>query len=758
MKYSLIPHAFPATPKTRRFLRSIALTPCLLSLAPAAEWYEKMQIGPAWSHTFADTFEGDERLAATKGLLIELDHGKRALYDTETLSLVTAYEGGVIWGGTPWTRAHGPLVKLDNAETALFNNPSAPGWAGPDGVFGDPQEEVSYALYTHDGERREATGAFGPMRGLDFHGYFRHGNDIVLDYEVHGTRILDHVEATADGLVRHLQVAPHDRPLRARIADVGEGEFQLRGPGRLRESDGSLILTLPPSDTSIRLTLAIGTAAPEPKDLAALRGGGPGLWKGTVETEADTSERDAAWVVDTITLPAENPWHANMRFGAFDFLDADRAAVSSWNGDVWIVSGLEDMEALEWKRFAAGLFEPLGLKVIDEVIHVHGRDQISRLHDLNDDGEADHFEVFNRDVFVSPNFHEYNFNLLTDDEGFLYYAKAAPVRPGGRGFDVVLPHHGTVVKVAPDGSSSEVIATGLRAPGGMGVGPDGLITTGENEGTWQPCCKINHMPKSARPSFFGTEDTRQDLADAPYREPLMYLPMDVENSGSSQVWVPEGADWGMDAGEMIHLSYGKSSLYRVLEQQVGDVRQGAVVRIPVNLGSSAMRARFHPDGSLYVLGFRGWQTNAARECAFHRIRRGSAPVPIPDSFEITPTGVRLGFEVELDEELATDAFSYSAQRWDYVRGPQYGSGEFSVDHPDLGARERALSQESHNHRQRDQIEIGECRLLDDGMTIEVDLVGHKPSMQLKFSYDLESGDGEFLEGEVHSTVHRIPES
>src|SRR5690606_25171506 len=164
-----------------------------------------------------------------------------------------------------------------------------------------------------------------------------------------------------------------------------------------------------------------------------------------------------------------------------------------------------DFSKLSWKRFASGLFEPLGVKVVDGVIYVHGRDQISKLHDLNKDGEADHYEVFFNGVAVSPNFHEFAFDLQTDQDGNFYFSKASPVRPGGRGFDTIFPHHGIVGKISPDGSEMEILATGLRAPGGLGVGPNGEITTGENEGSWQPRCKLNFIPPGKAPAFFGTE-------------------------------------------------------------------------------------------------------------------------------------------------------------------------------------------------------------------------------------------------------------
>ena len=50
---------------------------------------------------------------------------------------------------------------------------------------------------------------------------------------------------------------------------------------------------------------------------------------------------------------------------------------------------------------------------MNEQIYVLGRDQITRLHDLNGDGEADFYENFNNDCMVSEHFHEFALDLKT---------------------------------------------------------------------------------------------------------------------------------------------------------------------------------------------------------------------------------------------------------------------------------------------------------------------------------------------------------
>jgi glucose/arabinose dehydrogenase len=243
-----------------------------------------------------------------------------------------------------------------------------------------------------------------------------------------------------------------------------------------------------------------------------------------------------------------------MFIGGFDFLTDGSAAVCTFHGDVFIVSGLDEkLDQVSWRRFASGLYHPLGLKVVKDQIYVTCRDGIWRLNDLNADGEADFYEAFNFDLKVTENFHEFVFDLHTDQAGSFYFAKAGPVRNGGRGFDRIMAHHGTLLRVTPDGAKMEAIATGFRAPNGIGVGPRGELTSGDNEGTWTPACKINWIKPGG---FYGVVDlAHRDPAPTDYDPPLCWLPKRIDNSGGSQVWVTSD-QWGPWQGQLLHLSYG----------------------------------------------------------------------------------------------------------------------------------------------------------------------------------------------------------
>ena len=442
-----------------------------------------------------------------------------------------------------------------------------------------------------------------------------------------------------------------------------------------------------------------------------------------------------------------------MRIGGFDFFaDGKSAALSTWDGEVWIVRGIDDkLEKLEWKRFAAGLHEPLGLKIVDDVIYTVADDQITRFHDTNGDGEADFYETFNNDWDLTSGFHAFCFDLHTDQAGNFYFAFGSPVRGGGRSFERMGRHHGSIIRVSPDGKKLERYATGLRAPNGMGVSPTGQVTSGDNEGTFVPRSPIHWIQQG---EFLGVVDSaanykgmkttptvaqrrgdrKQHLEPSEAPLPLAWLPKNVDNSGGGQVWVTSDR-WGPLKGEMLHMSYGQSALYLVLKEAQGKVMQGGVVKLPVKFTSSAMRARFNPrDGQLYVTGLRGWQTNAVKDGGFDRVRYTGKPLRLPVALRVKKGGVEITFSEALDKASAADPDNYSVDtsniRWTH----NYGS----KDHD------------------KKELLVDEATLLADGKTVYLEIEDFRPAHQMKIDFNIKAADGTKIRNTIWNTVHVVP--
>src|SRR5690606_27985186 len=149
-----------------------------------------------------------------------------------------------------------------------------------------------------------------------------------------------------------------------------------------------------------------------------------------------------------------------------------------------------------------------------------------------------------------------------------------------------------------------------------------------------------------------------------YDAPLCWIPMQIDNSPGGEVWVPEGDKWGPMGGRMLHLSYGKCTLFNVLYETVDGVTQGGLAKFPIKFRSGIMRGKFSPkDGQLYLTGLRVWQSDAAKDGCFTRVRYTGKPLVTPVDLRVTPTGVDLVFTGELDPESATDAENFSVEQW-----------------------------------------------------------------------------------------------
>ena len=298
-----------------------------------------------------------------------------------------------------------------------------------------------------------------PAQPFQYHGFYRHGNRVIFAYRIGDVEMLD---------------SPW----------IKDGKF----------------------------TRQIGPASTHP--LAQWTRGGPPQWPEVLETRGSRGTTQP-YAIDTIAPPVENPWKVPLFFGGLDFLPDGTALICTMQGDVWRVEGLDgDLQHVRWRRFASGLHHCLGLVVADGQIYVLGRDQITRLHDLNGDGEADWYECFSNAFVTSSAGHDFICGLQRDSAGRFYTAS------GNQG----------LVRISADGRKAEVLATGFRNPDGLALLPDGSITVPCSEGDWTPASMICLV----RPSDF---IVAQREGSAVLRPPLT-LPSPPSIGGEGRVKNP----------------------------------------------------------------------------------------------------------------------------------------------------------------------------------------------------------------------------
>ncbi|MEZ6063368.1 MAG: DUF6797 domain-containing protein [Planctomycetaceae bacterium] len=477
------------------------------------------------------------------------------------------------------------------------------------------------------------------------------------------------------------------------------------------------------------------------RDLSALvRHPARKRWPEVLTTTAILGDDSGPFAVDALTAPVNNPWFARLRFGGHDFFtDGDRAAVCSWDGDVWLVSGLKSLRpgdassrALTWQRIASGLFQPLGIKVIAGEVYVTCRDQLVILRDRNQDGETDFYECFNNDHQVTEHFHEFAMGLQQDTIGNFYYAKSAR-----HALTALVPHHGTLLRIPSDGSRTEIIANGFRAANGVCLNPDGTFIVTDQEGHWNPKNRINWVHEGGfYGNMFGYHDVTDDSDDA-MEQPLCWITNAFDRSPAELLWV-DSDQWGPLNGSLLNLSYGYGRVYVVPHENIGGQMQGGMCELPIpQFPTGIMRGRFHPnDGQLYVCGLFAWASNQqAQEGGFYRLRYTGKPSYLPVQLKASRGKITIGLTEPVDRSSACDASAYSVKVWSLKRTANYGS-----DHYD----EHAL-------------EVAAANLSSDGREITLTIPELASTWCMEIRCRLKTPDGRMFERVIHNTIHRLAE-
>jgi hypothetical protein len=473
--------------------------------------------------------------------------------------------------------------------------------------------------------------------------------------------------------------------------------------------------------------------APAPVSLAQYTKGGPPQFEQELTTLITKGGEDGLFAVDQLTPPFDNPWDSRMKLSGIDFMeDPNKAVVCTTDGDIWTITGLtEESGQLKWRRIGAGLFQPLGIKVLDEKIYVTCRDQIVLLRDLNGDGETDFYESFNHDHQVTDHFHEFAMGLQADEEGNLYYAKS-----GRHAREALIPQHGTLLKVSKDGSTTEIIATGFRAANGVCLNPDGSFIVTDQQGFWNPMNRVNWVDGEG--NFYGNMwgyNPPEDTSRAAMQAPLAWVDMDFDRSPSELLWV-ESKEWGPLNGSLLSLSYGYGKVQLVFNEEVNGQMQGGVIDLPgVKFMTGVMRGRFNPgDGQLYACGMSAWGTNQMMKGGgLYRLRYTGKPLPIPTQLNAEQKGMKLVFATELDPAKATDPTNYKVKTWRLVRSSKYGSDRYDVQ----------------------ELTIAKAELGEDSKTVKLFLPDIAPVDVMTISYDLSDIEGNKMEGTLQNTIHNL---
>lgn len=514
-----------------------------------------------------------------------------------------------------------------------------------------------------------------------------------------------------------------------------------------------LYFAAPPSDSeqtyTVRQSLgkqSLPTSFPEEKDSSpvasiAVKGHAP-RWPQAVTTKATLSETKDAYVLDDIPLPNPNPWKRNVRLADIAFLDDQgHAAAVSFDGDVWMLSGLKgDLQDVQWKRFASGFHEPMSIVVRkDEIqptapldIFIYDRNGIWRLKNRNDGLEVVAYEMFSNGFAQTAETREFPNSMKLAPDGSFVISK------GGQEGTTLGKDNGKVLRVAADGKSYKTLGWGLRQPF-VGVHPKtGLVTASDQQGNYVPSTPL-HIIKDNQYYGFLPELLPEEKYPAPIADPLTWIPHPVNASGVTQTWLVD-AKMGTLNDELLHLGYNRPEIFRVLQNNRLAKPQAAVVPFVRSFDFPPLNAIVNPaDGQLYIIGFQVWGTTAKRISGLARLRYTGEKRVLLKECVAMDKGVLLRFNEALDAKLATEVASYSVERWNYQRTAKYGSPHLKLD--GSSGQEWLMPSSAY--------------VSADGKSVFVGIPDMKPAMQMRVGWGLKSAEGLAAQNNAYFTPYEL---
>ena len=400
------------------------------------------------------------------------------------------------------------------------------------------------------------------------------------------------------------------------------------------------------------------------------------------------------------TLPI--PQDLYLEVGGLATMPDGRLAVSTRRGEIWIVENpyQKDSHQTNFRRFASGLHEILGLAYKDGVFYCSQRGELTKITDTNRDGVADLYEPIYQ-FELSGNYHEYTYGPVFDKNGdMLVTLNLAWI---GFGEGKFAKWRGWLVKIKPDGSL-EPQSAGLRSPAGYSINDEGDIFYGENQGDWVGSGRITHLAKG---DFAGNPGgikwakepnspfklTLEEIPDN--SQPMFEAAKKVKNLKLPAVWFPH-AIMGISTSDIIQdttkgkfspfpgqyfvADQGQSKVMRVFMEKVNGVYQGFCINYREGFQSGILRERFGLDGSMFVgMTSRGWGSTGKDNFGLQRlVWNGLTPFEI-NKIHAKSDGFEISFTQPVDVKSVKNAASYALRSYIYQYHHQYGSPIINVN-------------------------------------------------------------------------------
>lgn len=393
------------------------------------------------------------------------------------------------------------------------------------------------------------------------------------------------------------------------------------------------------------------------------------------------------------TVPV--PRNVELEVGGMTLLPSGALAACTRHGEVWVINNpyAKNGTAPTYHLFAQGLHEALGLNYVKNELYVTQRSELTRLRDLDGDGEADEYKTICQWP-LSGNYHEYAYGPIMDKQGNFYVT----LNLGWTTHGISLSKwHGWMLKIDSTGKYTP-FAVGFRSPAGFNFNTSGDIFYAENQGDWVGSGYIAHVEQG---NFMGNPEGLRwtDEPNSPIKlkasdipdtdEPKYEVAKRVPQLKTPAVWFPHtilgistsgilpqdsSGNMGPYAGQLFVGDQGQSKIMRVDLEKVKGRYQGVVFPFREGFMSGIVRLIWGADGSMFVgMTSRGWGSTGPALYGLQRLEwTGKTPFEMK-TVKAKPDGFEIEFTQPVDEKRARDASSYELTSFTYKYGHHYGS-------------------------------------------------------------------------------------
>ena len=332
----------------------------------------------------------------------------------------------------------------------------------------------------------------------------------------------------------------------------------------------------------------------------------------------------AGYHVVTIQTPVENGQPVQFGVGGIDFAKDGTAIIAGRTAGIW------RYKAGKWSRFAEGLHDPQGIRVMTpdgSAVVVAQKPELTLVQDTDGDGRADLYRTICDRWRSGGNYCEYVHGPVIDSEGNYYISinlsdaaqDAACDKGGGAAMGTSLGYDGWAAKITSHGRVHSLCQWACgRPPESESTIKDELFFT-DNQGGWVGTSTLNHLTEG---SFYGYPASLLDLPE--YRQgkkldkaefeklrkpPAAWIPHgELANSPGNPEFDETGGKFGPFAGQIFIGDQTRSNIFRAALEKVNGQYQGAVFNFIDHLQSGCIRIRFDQTGRLWVgQTGRGWR-------------------------------------------------------------------------------------------------------------------------------------------------------